>query len=76
MTAIKFRWSGLLRGEFASLRSRLPSSWRTSYFVAPGVGARLSVIECAERIGAGAGRCGTPVCHWHAGRDALRTMAG
>jgi putative transposase len=42
--AIKGRSSRLLRQEFPWLRSRLPSLWTNSYFVATVDGAPLSVI--------------------------------
>ena len=42
--AIRGRSSRLLREEFPWLRSRLPSLWTNSYFVAT-VGVRLSVIR-------------------------------
>ncbi len=41
---IKGRSSRLLRQEFPWLRSRLPTLWTNSYFVATVVGASLSVI--------------------------------
>jgi putative transposase len=43
--AIKGRSSRVLRQEFPWLRSRLPSLWTNSYFVATVDGARLSVIK-------------------------------
>ncbi|KZS76367.1 transposase [Mycobacterium kansasii] len=43
--AIKGRSSRLLREEFPWLRSRLPSLWTNSYFVATVGGAPLSVIK-------------------------------
>jgi putative transposase len=43
--AIKGRSSRVLRHEFPSLRSRLPSLWTNSYFVATVGGAPLSVIN-------------------------------
>jgi putative transposase len=43
--AIKGRSSRVLREEFPWLKSRLPSLWTNSYFVATVGGARLSVIE-------------------------------
>jgi putative transposase len=44
--AIKGRSSRVLREEFPWLRSKLPSLWTNSYFVATvGGGARLSVIK-------------------------------
>ena len=43
--AIKGRWSRVLREEFGWLRSRLPSLWTNSYFVATVGGAPLSVIK-------------------------------
>lgn len=43
--AIKGRSSRLLRQEFPSLKSRLPSLWTTSYFVATVGGAPLSAIK-------------------------------
>lgn len=43
--AIKGRSSRLLRNEFPSLRSRLPSLWTNSYFVATVGGAPLSIIR-------------------------------
>jgi putative transposase len=41
----KGRSSRLLRQEFAQLRSRLPTLWTNSYFVATVGGAPLSVIK-------------------------------
>ncbi len=43
--AIKARSSRVLREEFPWLRSRLPSLWTNSYFVATVGGAPLSVIK-------------------------------
>lgn len=43
--AIKGRSSRLLRQEFPWLRSRLPTLWTNSYFVATVGGAPLSVIK-------------------------------
>jgi putative transposase len=43
--AIKGRSSRVLRDEFPWLRSRLPSLWTNSYFVATVGGAPLSVIK-------------------------------
>jgi putative transposase len=43
--AIKGRSSRLLRAEFPWMRSRLPSLWTNSYFVATVGGAPLSVIK-------------------------------
>ena len=43
--AIKGKTSRVLRSEFASLRSRLPSLWTNSYFVATVGGAPLEVIK-------------------------------
>jgi putative transposase len=43
--AIKARSSRLLREEFPWLKSRLPSLWTNSYFVATVGGAPLSVIK-------------------------------
>jgi putative transposase len=43
--AIKGRSSRVLREEFPGLRSRLPSLWTKSYFVATVGGAPLSVIK-------------------------------
>ncbi len=43
--AIKGRSSPVLREEFPWLRSRLPSLWTNSYFVATVGGAPLSVIK-------------------------------
>jgi len=42
---VKGRSSRLLRQEFAQLRSRLPTLWTNSYFVATVGGAPLSVIK-------------------------------
>lgn len=42
---LKGRSSKLLRDEFPALRSRLPSLWTNSYFVATVGGAPLSVIK-------------------------------
>ena len=43
--AIKGKTSRILRAEFASLRSRLPSLWTHSYFVSTVGGAPLSAIK-------------------------------
>lgn len=43
--AIKGRTSHVLRAEFASLRSRLPSLWTHSYFVSTVGGAPLTEIK-------------------------------
>jgi putative transposase len=43
--AIKGRSSRLLRQEFPALRSRLPTLWTNSYFVATTGGAPLAVIK-------------------------------
>jgi putative transposase len=43
--AVKGRSSRLLREEFPWLRSRLPSLWTNSYFMATVGGASLSVIR-------------------------------
>jgi putative transposase len=45
IAAIKGSTSGLLRQEFAWLRSWLPSLWTSSYFLATTGGAPLSVIK-------------------------------
>lgn len=42
---IKGRSSRLLRNEFPSLRSRLPTLWTNSYFVATVGGAPLEVVK-------------------------------
>lgn len=42
---IKGRTSRILRQEFGTLRSRLPSLWTNSYFVSTVGGAPLSVIK-------------------------------
>ena len=42
---MKGRSSNLLRKEFPSLRSRLPTLWTNSYFVSTVGGAPLSVIK-------------------------------
>ena len=42
---IKGRSSRLLRSEFPSLRSRIPTLWTNSYFVATVGGATLSVVK-------------------------------
>ena len=42
---IKGKTSRILRAEFISLRTRLPSLWTNSYFVATGGGAPLEVIK-------------------------------
>ena len=47
--AIKGRSSRVLREEFSWLRSRLPSLWTNSYFVATVGGAPLSVINATSR---------------------------
>ena len=43
--AIKGRSSRILRSEFKTLRSRLPSLWTNSYFVSTVVDAPLSVVK-------------------------------
>lgn len=43
--AIKGKTSRVLRSEFVSLRSRLPSLWTNSYFVSTVGGAPLAVIK-------------------------------
>ncbi len=43
--AVKGRSSRLLRTEFPWLRSRLPSLWSNSYFVATCGGAPLAVLK-------------------------------
>lgn len=43
--AIKGRSSRLLRQEFPSLRSRIPTLWTNSYFVATVAGATLEVVK-------------------------------
>lgn len=43
--AIKGRSSRVLRDEFPSLRSRLPTLWTNSYFVATVGGATLEVVK-------------------------------
>ena len=43
--AIKGKTSRVLRSEFSSLRSRLPSLWTNSYFVSSVGGAPLSAIK-------------------------------
>jgi len=43
--AIKGRSSRLLRQEFPSLKSRLPTLWTNSYFVATVGGATLEVVK-------------------------------
>ncbi len=43
--AIKGRTSRLLRQELPTLRSRLPTLWTNSYFVATVGGAPLSVVK-------------------------------
>lgn len=43
--AIKGRSSRVLREEFPSLRSRLPTLWTNSYFVATVGGATLEVVK-------------------------------
>jgi putative transposase len=43
--AIKGRSSRLLRQEFCALRSRLPTLWTNSYFVATTGGTPLAVIK-------------------------------
>lgn len=42
---IKGKSSRVLRNEFSSLRSRLPSLWTNSYFVSTVGGAPLSAIK-------------------------------
>ncbi|MEV6148996.1 IS200/IS605 family transposase [Nonomuraea sp. NPDC052129] len=43
--AIKGRSSGVLRREFPSLKSKLPTLWTHSYFVATVGGAPLEVVK-------------------------------
>ncbi len=43
--AIKGRSSRLLRQEFPSLRSRIPTLWTNSYFVATVGGATLEIVK-------------------------------
>ena len=43
--AVKGRTSRVLREEFPSLRSRLPTLWTNSYFVATTGGAPLAVVK-------------------------------
>lgn len=43
--AIKGQSSRLLRSEFPSLKSRLPTLWTNSYFCCTVGGARLEVIK-------------------------------
>jgi putative transposase len=43
--AIKGRSSRLLRQEFSPLRSRIPTLWTNSYFVATVGGAPLAVVK-------------------------------
>ena len=43
--AVKGHTSRLLRNEFPSLRSRLPTLWTNSYFVATVGGATLEVVK-------------------------------
>jgi putative transposase len=43
--AIKGRSSGVLREEFPHLKSRLPTLWTNSYFVATVGGAPLDVVK-------------------------------
>ena len=43
--AVKGRTSRVLREEFPSLRSRLPTLWTNSYFVATTGGAPLAAVE-------------------------------
>jgi putative transposase len=43
--AMKGRSSHILRREFRTLRSRLPTLWTNSYFVATVGGATLSVVK-------------------------------
>lgn len=43
--AIKGRSSRVLRQEFPSLKSKLPTLWTNSYFVATVGGARLEVVK-------------------------------
>lgn len=43
--AIKGRTSRVLRGEFPSLKSRLPTLWTNSYFVATVGGAPLAAVK-------------------------------
>jgi putative transposase len=50
MPRIKGRSSRLLRDEFRWLRSRLPTLWINSYFVATAGSAQLAVIkQCIEQ---------------------------
>ncbi len=43
--AVKGRTSRVLRDEFPSLKSRLPTLWTNSYFVATVGGAPLAVVK-------------------------------
>lgn len=43
--ALKGRTSRVLREEFPSLRSRLPTLWTNSYFVATAGGAPLAAVK-------------------------------
>jgi putative transposase len=43
--AVKGRTSGLLREEFPTLKSKLPTLWTNSYFVATVGGAPLDVVK-------------------------------
>ena len=43
--AIKSKTSRILRSEFATLRSRLPSLWTHSYFVSTVEGAPMSAVN-------------------------------
>ncbi len=43
--AIKGRSSRLLRTEFSSVKSRLPSLWTNSYFIATVGGAPLEIVK-------------------------------
>jgi putative transposase len=43
--AVKGRTSRVLREEFGSLRSRLPTLWTNSYFVAATGGAPRAVVQ-------------------------------
>ena len=43
--AIKGRTSRILRGEFPKLRTRLPTLWTNSYFVATVGGAPLAIVK-------------------------------
>ena len=75
---MKGRSSHILRQEFPWLRSRLPTLWTNSYFVASVGGAPLELVKRyieSQKRSEGRGRCAKdvqvpPVPETKAGRDA------